>query len=447
MENSPILFKRKMYDRMLRWKTERDGATALLIQGARRVGKSTIVKDFAQREYDTYLLIDFSEAAPEVFELFNDLSNLNYIFFRLQIIYHVNLIERKSVIVFDEVQRCPRARQAIKQLVRDHRYDYIETGSLISVRKSTADIIIPSEETKVDMYPMDFEEFQWAMGDTVSARFLRQAFEQREPLGEAVHRRMMRDFRLYMIVGGMPQAVESYLKTNNLSQVDMVKRDIIALYEEDFSKMDEKGRAIALFDAIPSQLSKNFSRYQVYAVAGGEKAERMFPTIKAMADSMTVNVVYHSNDPNTGLALTRDNDRFKMYMGDTGLFITLAFKDKDFTQNIIYEKLLNDKLSTNMGYVYENVVAQMLRATGKQLYYHTIPTENKKYYEVDFLIADGYKVSPIEVKSSGYKTHASLDAFCQKFSSRIEHKYLIYTKDLQRIGDLDYIPVYMTMFL
>jgi predicted AAA+ superfamily ATPase len=436
-----------MYDRMLRWKTEREGATALLIQGARRVGKSTIAEEFARREYESYILVDFAEANTEVYELFNDLSNLNYIFFRLQMIYNTTLIERKSVIVFDEVQRCPRARQAIKQLVKDHRYDYIETGSLISIRKSTAGIIIPSEETIVDMFPMDYEEFRWAMNDTTTVPLLHEAFEQRMPLGNALHRRMMREFRLYMIVGGMPQAVESYLKTNNMSKVDMVKRDIIALYETDFNKIDEHERASAMFNAIPAQLNKNFSRFQVSSVIEGERSERIFSTIKAMSDTMTVNVAYHSNDPNVGLALTRDNERFKMYMCDTGLFITLAFKDDDVANNIIYEKILNDKLSTNLGYVYENMIAQMLRTTGKQLYYHTMPTENKKYYEIDFLIADGHKISPIEVKSSGYKTHASLDAFCRKYSDRIRHKYLIYTKDLQRIEDVDYIPVYMTMFL
>jgi hypothetical protein len=406
------------------------------------------VRNFAQREYSSHILIDFSEAPQEVFDLFNDLSDLNYIFFRLQIFYHTQLIDRQSAIVFDEVQLCPKARQAIKHLVHDHRYDYIETGSLISVRKNSADILIPSEETKVDMFPMDYEEFRWAMGDTATIPLIRSAFDKKMPLGDSLHRRLMRDFRLYMLVGGMPQAVAEYLKTNNLSAVDLVKRDIIALYEEDFNKIDETERASALFDAIPAQLSKNAARYQVGAAVEGEKAERAASLVKAMSDSMTTNVAYHTDDPNAGLALTRDNSRFKMYVGDTGLFITLAFKDKDFTDNLIYQKLLNDKLSANLGYVYENMIAQMLRASGKQLYYHTIPTaEGKKYYEVDFLIADGHKVTPIEVKSSGYKTHASLDAFCRKYSDRIQRKYLIYTKDLQRIGDVDYIPVYMTMFL
>jgi predicted AAA+ superfamily ATPase len=448
MDNNTIIFKRKIYDRMLCWKSERNGATALLIQGARRIGKSTIAEQFAKNEYQSYMLVDFSSAPVEVYELFNDISDLNYIFFRLQLIYRVQLIERKSVIIFDEVQKCPNARQAIKHLLKDARYDFIETGSLISVRKNSKDIIIPSEETKIDMFPMDYEEFRWALGDSVTVPMLHEAFKQRMPLGDAVHRRMMRDFRLYMLIGGMPQAVVEYIKTNNLSAVDLVKRDIIALYDEDFNKIDEDERASAMFDAIPAQLSKNVARYQVSSVLSGEKIDRLQLLVKAMSDSMTTNVAYHSNDPNVGLALSKDNDRFKMYVSDTGLFITLAFKDKDFTDNAIYNKLLNDKLSANLGYVYENVIAQMLRASGKQLYYHTIPTnDGKKYYEVDFLIADGHKISPVEVKSSGYKTHASLDAFCEKYSDRIQNKYVIYTKDFKRIADVDYLPVYMTMFI
>lgn len=448
MAEETIIFKRKAYNRMLQWKKERAGATALLIQGARRIGKSTLAEEFAKNEYKSHLLIDFSVAPAEVFELFNDISDLNYIFFRLQLIYKIQLYERESAVIFDEVQKCPLARQAIKHLVKDHRYDYIETGSLISVRKSSVDIVIPSEETKIDMFPMDYEEFKWALGDTVTIPLLHTAFDRRMALGDSIHRRMMRDFRLYMLIGGMPQAVAEYIKTNNMEAVDMVKRDIIALYEEDFNKIDDTERASAMFDAIPALLSKNSLRYKVSSAIPGEKPGRVESIIKMMENSMTVNVAYHANDPNAGLALTRDNEYFKMYVGDTGLFITLAFKDKDFTDNVIYNKLLNDKLSTNLGYVYENVIAQMLRATGKKLYYHTIAYgDGKKHYEVDFVIADGHKVSPVEVKSSGYKTHASLDEFCRKYSDRIQSKYIVYTKDLNRIGDVNYIPVYMAMFL
>lgn len=446
--DSDIIFKRKAYDRMLKWKRERDGKTALLIQGARRIGKSTLAEEFAKREYRSYILIDFSVAPRETVELFEDISDLNYLFFRLQIIYRVQLFERESVIIFDEVQKAPLARQAIKHLVKDHRYDYIETGSLISVHKKSVDILIPSEETKINMFPLDYEEFRWALGDTATVPLLHEAFQKKMSLGDAVHRRLMRDFRLYMLVGGMPQAVSEYIQTNNLSAVDEVKREILSLYEEDFNKLDDLGRATALFDAIPGELSKNTSRYQVSAAIPGEKPGRTTEIVKALADSMAVNVAYHTNDPNAGLALTRDVEKFKMFVGDTGLFVTLAFKDKDITENAIYNKLLNDKLSTNLGYVYENVIAQMLRASGKELYYHTIPANGgKKYYEIDFLFADGNKVSPIEVKSSGYKTHASLDEFCKKYSRRIQNKYVVYTKDLKREGDLCYVPVYMTMFL
>ena len=441
------IFKRKIYDRMLQWKQERDGKTALLIKGARRVGKSTIVEEFARQEYETYMLIDFSRASEEVKSLFNDLMDLDYIFLRLQAIYNVILQERRSVIIFDEVQKCPLARQAIKQLVKDHRYDYIETGSLISIRKNTEGIIIPSEETRIDMFPMDYEEFRWALGDKATVPLLRQFFDKQLPLGQAF-RKSMRDFRLYMLVGGMPQVVNEYLDTNNLSKVDTVKREIIELYFDDFLKIDPSGRASQLFMAIPSELSKNASRYQVSSVLSDSERKNLSEVLIAMKDSMVVNFSYHSNDPNVGFALNSDKDQYKMFIGDTGLFITLAFWDKDVTENIIYQKLLSDKLSANLGYVYENIVAQILTATGNKLFYHTWPMENSSHnYEVDFLLSRGNKIWPIEVKSSGYKTHASLDAFCMKFSDRISNRYLIYTKDLRKDEATTLLPVFMTIFL
>lgn len=443
-----ICFKRKLYAAMLKWKQERNGATALLIQGARRVGKSTIAEEFARNEYTSYILIDFSKVSKAVADLFDDVSDLNYLFLRLQFIFNVQLHERSSVIVFDEVQLQPKARQAIKHLVKDRRYDYIETGSLISVRSKSRDILIPSEETKINLYPMDFEEFRWALGDDATIPLLRAAFEKKMSLGDAVHRKLMRDFRLYMLVGGMPQAVVAYIETNNFTEVDTVKRDIIALYEEDFGKIDSSGRAKALYDAIPAQLSRNASRYKVSTAIPDDKKDRIMSVIAEVEDSMTVNIAYHVDDPNIGLALTRNEDYFKMYASDTGLFVTLAFKDKDITENVIYEKLLNDKLSANLGYVYENVIAQMLRASGKDLYYHTIPyAEGKKYYEVDFLISDRHKIAPIEVKSSGYKSHKSLDEFSAKYSERIMNRYVIYTKDYKRENGVEYLPVYMTMFI
>ncbi len=443
-----IVFKRKIYQEMLKWKEERNGETALLIEGARRIGKSTIVEEFAKNEYETYILIDFSKTSPEINALFNDLSDLNYIFLRLQLNYHVSLKERKSLIIFDEVQNNPKARQAIKHLVKDHRYDYIETGSLISIRKNAQNIIIPSEETRIAMHPMDFEEFRWAMGDTITLPLLRTLLEKKQPLGEATHRKMMRDFRLYMLVGGMPQAVDKYIKTNDLSAVDIVKRDIIALYEEDLRKIDTSGKATAMYDAIPSQLSKNGSRYTISSVIPGEKQDRVSDIIQLIEESRVADIAYHSNNPNVDLALTKDLHRYKMYTSDTGLFITLAYKSKKFTENIIYNNLLSDKLDTNLGYIYENAVAQMLRASGKDLYYHTIlKADGKGYYEIDFLQTDGSKLSPIEVKSSGYKTHTSLDQFSEKYSSRIRYKYLVYTKDLKKDSDVLCIPIYMVPLL
>lgn len=441
-------FKRKIYDTMLNWKNEQKGRTALLIKGARRVGKSTIAEEFARNEYKSYILIDFSIASREVNDLFRHISDLNYFFMRLQVIYNVNLVERQSVIIFDEVQIQPLARQAIKHLVKDGRYDYIETGSLLSIRKNIQNIVIPSEETRINMYPLDYEEFRWALGDNVSIPLLKETFEKKRPLGDDLNRRLMRDFRLYMLVGGMPQAVNEYLETNNLSMVDQVKRSIIELYEEDFRKIDPKGRASMLFDAIPGELNKNSSRYQVSSVVEGRRTSDIEELIADMQDSMTVNIAFHANDPNVGMSLNKDISRYKLFLSDTGLFVALAFKDKSFTENVIYQKLLSDKLSTNLGYVYENVIAQILRANGNELFYYTFPSETSNHnYEVDFLLTKGNKIQPIEVKSSGYKTHASLDKFIDKYSDRVSDKYLLYTKDLYKDKDILCLPIYMSIFL
>ena len=423
-----VIFKRKLYQKMLDWKKEFDGRTALLIKGARRVGKSTLVEEFAKNEYESYILIDFSIASKELKGLFDDLSDLNYLFLRLQMIYHVDLIERKSVIIFDEVQMQPLARQAVKHLVKDRRYDYIETGSLLSIKKNIKDIVIPSEETRLQLYPLDYEEFRWALGDQATIPLLKHAYENMMPLGDDLNRRMLRDFRLYMLVGGMPQAVDMYISTNNLSVVDQVKRNILELYEDDYRKIDPSGRAGMLFDAIPAELNKNASRYQVSSVIAGEKEERVREILADMQDSMTVYISYHADDPNAGLALHKDPRRYKLYICDTGLFTTLAFKDRDFTENVIYEKLLSDKLGADLGYLYENMAAQMLKASGNELYYYTFPKETSNHnYEADFLLARKNKICPLEIKSSGYRTHASLDAFYHKFSARVLRRYLIYT--------------------
>ena len=434
------LFKRKIYDRLLKWKQESNGNSALLIEGARRIGKSTIVKTFARNEYKSFILIDFTTCSQEVKNLFNDVSDLNYIFLRLQLAYDVQLFERKSLIVFDEVQFQPLARQAIKSFVEDHRYDYIETGSLISIRKNTENILIPSEEERVSMYPMDYEEFRWAMDDTATIPLLRGVWEHPQPLNE-VHRKLMRDFRLYMLVGGMPQAVDAYLESNNFEVVDRAKRLILDLYDEDFRKIDPSGKAARIFAAIPAQLNSNASRYQISSVIPKARNEDYIELISEMEKSKTVNISHHCDDPNL--------EQYKMFVGDTGLFVTLAFRDKAFTENVIYERLLSDRLATNLGYLYENIVAQMLTASGNKLFYHSWPTESGKHnYEVDFLLSRGTKILPIEVKSSAYKTHASLDTFCKKFSSRITNeRYLIYAKDYAHEGAVKYLPAYLAYFV
>lgn len=443
-----MIFRRKIYDELLRWKQTDEGRTAILIQGARRVGKSTVAEQFAKNEYESYILVDFGACSAEVRALFNDVSNLDRIFMRLQLEYGVELKRRKSVIIFDEVQLAPKARQAIKYLVKDGRYDYIETGSLISIRKNVKDILIPSEELKLHMHPMDYEEFKWALGDTASMRLLHTCFQDRISLGDDTNRKLMRDFRLYMLIGGMPQAVAAYLESNNLEKVDGVKRTIITLYEDDFNKIDPSGNASKMFHQIPAQLTGNANRYLTWSATNGTRLADLTETISEMKESMVVNMAYHANDPSAGMALHLDPAKYKMFAADTGLFVTLAFWDKQFTDNTIYQKLLSDKLSADLGYVYENAIAQMLKAAGHELYYYTFPTDSGRHnYEVDFLIADGDKVSPIEVKSSGYKAHASLDAFSSKYSARIKHKYLIYTKDLRKEGELTYLPAYMTPFL
>lgn len=443
-----MVFKRKLYSEMLQWKSESNGATALLIKGARRVGKSTLAKQFAEQEYESAIIIDFAKCKKEVRDLFDDISDLDYIFMRLQMIYKCDLKVRKSVIIFDEVQKCPNARQAIKYLIEDGRYDYIETGSLLSIRQNVEGIIIPSEEHEVTLNPLDYEEFLWATGDETTIPNLKFFFDRKRSLGDEANRNLMRQFRLYMLIGGMPQAVITYLETNNMSKVDTVKRQIIRLYENDFMKIDPSGNASRLFHAIPSELTRNASRYMVKATTDGGRQSRLAETIFDMGDSMVVNLAYHANDPNVGMALHRDSDRYKMFICDTGLFVTLAFWDKKFTDNLIYEKLLSDKLSADLGYVFENIIAQMLKAAGHELYYYTFPSMTSNHlYEIDFLLSNGTKIIPIEVKSSGYKTHASLDAFCDKFSSRISSRYLIYTKDLRKDESIIYLPAYMSIFL
>ena len=442
------VFKRKIYEEILEWKEKRSNKYALLIKGARRVGKSTIAEEFAKNEFKSYILIDFAHTSKEIIELFDDTYDLDFFFLKLQQLTGIRLYKNESVIIFDEVQLLPKARQAIKYLVADGRYKYIETGSLLSIKKNTRDILIPSEEHKISMYPMDFEEFLWAVGDDITADTIKMLLKNKKAAGNAMHRNLMRVFRLYMLIGGMPQAVETYIEQNNLQEVDEVKREIVDLYEEDFTKIDGTGLAGDIYDAIPANLSSNASRYVLSNAREGTRAEQVRELIPDMLSSFTVNIAYHANNPGVGMSLTKDSGRYKLFLSDVGLFVTLAFKDKNYTDNVIYNKLLSDKLDANLGYIYENVVAQMLTAKGNNLFYYTMDSNTSNHlYEIDFLMSVSDKICPIEVKSGNYRSHKSLDVFCDKFSSRIRDKYVIHTKDYKWENGINYIPVYMVPFL
>ena len=442
------IFARKIYREILEWNENRSDKYALLVKGARRVGKSTIVEEFAKKEFKSYIMIDFAHVSKDIKDLFEDTYDLDFFFLQLQQLSGTKLYEKESVIIFDEVQLLPKARQSIKYLVADGRYKYIETGSLLSIKKNTKDILIPSEEHKISMYPMDFEEFLWAIGDEVSIETIKILSEKKRPAGNAIHRNLMRIFRLYMLIGGMPQAVETYLEKNNLQAVDEIKREIVDLYEEDFTKIDASGLAGDIYDAIPANLSSNASRYILSNAREGIRLERVRDLLPDILSSYTVNIAYHANNPAVGMALEKDVGKYKLFTSDVGLFVTLAFRDKNYVENIIYNKLLSDKLEANLGYVYENVVAQMLIAKGNNLFYYTMGNNSSNHlYEIDFLISAGNKICPIEVKSGNYRCHKSLDQFCEKFRSRIGNKYLVHTKDYKWENGINYIPVYMLPFL
>lgn len=437
---------------MLDWKRRSNGKSALLIEGARRIGKSTIAEEFARNEYEEYLVIDFATADDQIIDLFNHLSDINRFFLGLQTLTMRTLPARKSVIIFDEVQFCPKARQAIKYLVKDGRYDYIETGSLISIKKNVKDILIPSEEVRINMYPLDFEEFLNAIGKAPTFELIKYSFEHLTPLGDSMNRALMREFRLYMLVGGMPQAINAYLDANDFAVVDDAKRQILALYDADFRKIDPQGRAATIFNHIPAELSNNSMRYKVGSVIEGAKPNRLGEIFADIADSKTANFAFNANDPSVGFASHADFSSFKLFMGDTGLFVTQAFRDKDYTDNELYRKLLLDKLPTDLGYLYENAVAQQLAAAGHALYYYTFKSLSPdsavlRNYEIDFMISRKDKICPIEVKSSGYKSHKSLDEFQQKYSSRIAQRYLLYTKDIRRDDNIICLPIYMAGLL
>lgn len=442
------MFKRKIYNKLVSWKQQSQGRSALLIQGARRIGKSTVAEEFARNEYKSYIMIDFSKVSLEVTELFRDMSDLDFFFLRLQMLFHVRLYKRESLIIFDEVQLQPLARQAIKHLVKDGRYDYLETGSLITIKKNIEKILIPSEEINFQMYPMDYEEFLWTLEDEATIPLLQECYEKSVSLGNSAHRRQMQKFRLYMLIGGMPQAIASYLETNNFEQIDNVKRTILTLYANDFRKIDASGRATQIFEAIPAMLGRNVHRYQVSKVIHSQRSKNVRGVVAALQDSMVILPNFKTDDPNVGLSLSKNIDYFKMYICDIGLFVTLAFKDRDFTDNIIYQKLLHGKLQANLGYLYENAMAQILRAKGDLLFYYTFKSATSNHInEIDFLIARQHKICPIEVKSSHYLQHASLDKFRIKYKRHIMDSFVVCTSDYKIQDGIKYIPIYMAQFL
>jgi predicted AAA+ superfamily ATPase len=446
------MLKRKLYYRLLKWKNVSKGSTALLIKGARRVGKSYLCQQFGKQEYKSTLFIDFGNVTDEVIQVFeSERQNLDLFFSKLSILYQTQLYERESLVVFDEVQQYPKARQMIKYLVADGRFDYIETGSLLSIKENVKDIIIPSEEEHIEMYPLDFEEFLWAMGDQVTIPFIFERFQKLEPLGQGIHTTVMNHFRQYLLVGGMPQVVTAYMENRDFAIADRTKRTILNLYRSDISRFANgyEGKVSAVFDTIPSQLSKTEKKFKLSSINKNARTKYYEDTFIWLKDAMIVNPCYNTTDPNIGLALSSDFSTQKIYMQDTGLLVTHAFWDNNFVDNQLYRALLFDKLSINEGMITENIVAQMLKTNGHQLYFYSRTDKGNpsNTMEIDFLLTRNNKMSPVEVKSASYRTHSSLDKFRQKYSRRIGESYILYSKDVMVRDNVVHLPLYMAMFL
>lgn len=446
------MLKRKIYGQLVAWKKNSNGATAMMIDGARRVGKSFIAEEFAKAEYRSYILIDFGKAPKDILDLFvNDSSNLDLFFAKLAAFYSTALYKRESLIIFDEVQQYPRARQLIKYLVADGRFDYLETGSLIRLKKNVQDIIIPSEEDHIEMFPLDFEEFLWAMGDEATYPLIRHCFESKTPLGAALHRKVMNDFRQYILVGGMPQSVLAYINGKDFEASDVVKRRILKLYRDDVVKFAEgyEDKVFAVFDGIPGQLSKKKKKYMLSSLGKHARFRTFEDSFIWLNEAMVVNACFNATDPHVGLALSSDNATQKCYMADTGLLVTHTFNDRKYTDNELYRAILFDKLSINEGMLIENVVAQMLRLRRERLYFYSRSDSHKRenHMEIDFLITEGKKISPVEVKSGNYRSHSSLDKFRKHFSSVIGNSYILYTKDVMLKDGIIHLPLYMAELL
>lgn len=448
--------KRKIYDKLLKWKNSRS-KSALLIDGARRVGKSYIAEQFAKENYKSYILIDFNYVSEEITDLFNNyLYDLDVFYMRLSAFYHIKLYKGETLIIFDEVQMFPKARGAVKYLVADGRYDFIETGSLMSIKKNVKDITIPSEETHIYMYPMDFEEFLWALGDEMIIPYIKDCFENRKPMGQLLHRKAMDYFREYMMVGGMPQAVKTFIETMDFEETDEVKRNILRLYRDDISKHSERNEleVEAIFDEIPAQLSKHEKKFKLSDIKTGASMRKYKQPFNRLADAMIVNNCYNSTEPNVGLKLNMERKTLKCYMADTGLLISHTFDENGIVTEEIYKKLLFDKLSVNNGMIMENIVAQMLTAAGHRLYFFSKSSRENAAdrMEIDFLIAKSkitnkHNISPIEVKSGDRYALSSINKFRRKYAEYVNVPYVLHTKDLKEEDGIVYLPVYMTMFL
>lgn len=450
-----MIFKRKAYNKLLEWKEMSAGTSAVLLEGARRIGKSTIVEEFAKQEYDDYMILDFAKESKDIKNNFiENMDDLDTFFRNLFLLKGRSLKGKKCVLIFDEVQLFPLARQAIKYLVADGRYEYIETGSLISIKKNVQDILIPSEEYRIKMYPMDFEEYLWALEDDFTYDAIKNAFVKRKPLGDAIHRKIMKTFRTYMAVGGMPQAVEAFVNGKTFAQIDFIKRNILNLYEEDLAKYDVENRekASIIYKTIPEQLENKNSHFKFSLVDKNARYQNYVDAVSFIAESMIGNECINVTKPEVALELFSDRSNFKLYMGDTGLLVTQIMKNTDEADEDLYKALIIDDLGINQGMILENMVAQMLRAAGHRLYFHEYlyapeGTEKEKKYEIDFITVKKKKICPIEVKSSNYKSHKSFDYLIKKYQLKMEDRYIIYTKDLKYEDGITYIPIYMAAFV
>ena len=449
--------KRKIYNELLKWKKESNGKTALLIEGARRVGKSYIVEEFAKNNYKSYILIDFSKVPNEIKKLFDDyLDNLDYLFTYLSGYFGIKLYERETLFIFDEVQFFPRAREAIKHLVADYRYDYIETGSLISIKKNVKDILIPSEEEQITLYPMDFEEFLWAMGNETIMNVIKECFNKKKPLGDLLHRKAMDYFKEYLIVGGMPQAVLKYIETRKFEDADKEKRNILKLYRNDIRKhADELNLKVEqIFDTIPSQLQKHEKKFNLSLMDENARYRTYEGAFYWLDDAKLINIAYNTTEPNIGLGQRLDNNTLKIYMMDTGLLLSMTFNEKMLASEEIYKKILFDKLAFNEGMIIENVVAQMLVSTKRKLYFFSRNEreDSSETMEIDFLISKDlitskHNIIPIEVKSGARYTYTSLNKLKDKYKDYLDNAIIIHTKDLKMENNILYLPIYMTILL